>query len=49
MLVESSEGQLMVDVGRKVEFIVNGNLSALGTNSDGVNAFALKVKPFVLN
>ena len=49
MLVDSSEGQLMFDVGRKVEFFVNGNLLALGTNEDGVNDFALMVQPFALN
>ena len=39
----------MFVVEGKMEFIVNGNLSAVGSNSDGVNAFALTVKPFFLN
>ena len=47
--MDSSEVHLMFVVEGKMEFIVNGNLLVLGTNSDGVNALALTVKPFVLN
>ena len=47
--MDSSDLQLVFVVESLLEFIVNGNLLVLGTNSDGVNALALTVKPFVLN
>lgn len=44
---DSSEALVEIVEGAKV-FIVNGNLSALGTNSDGVKLLQLTVNGFVI-
>jgi len=45
---DSSEALVEIVEGAKVFFIANGNLSALGTNSDGVKDLALTVNGFVI-
>lgn len=39
--------QFALIVGKKVEFIVTGKLVAFVLGTDGVNVFALTLKPFL--